>query len=56
MLMCVIIQNICNLLYKKDWGTNVPLLLAPAEGLGSSGPAGDPLGPAVGLWPLAIKL
>ena len=30
-------------------GAKAPLLLAPAEGLGPSGPAGGPSGPVVGL-------
>ena len=38
------------------WGANVPLLLAPAEGLCPSGPSGGPLGPAVGLRPPALEL
>ena len=51
-------------------GANAPLLLAPAEGLGPSGPpggpsgptggplgpAGGPSGPAVGLRPPALEL
>ena len=48
---------------QKVRGANAPLLLAPAEGLGPSGPTGGPLGPAggpsgpaVGLRPPALEL
>ena len=37
-------------------GATAPLLLAPAEGLGPSGPTRGPLGPAVGLRPPALEL
>ena len=36
-------------------GANPALLLAPAEGLGPSNPAGGRLGPAMGLWPPALE-
>ena len=39
----------------KVWGSNPPLLLAPAEGLGPSDPAGGCSGPAMGLWPPALE-
>ena len=49
-------ENIYNLFCTFVRQEVLPLLLAPAEGLGSSGPPGGPLGPAVGLWPPALEL
>ena len=39
----------CTFVRREVPGANAPLLLAPAEGLG-------PSGPAVGLWPPALEL
>ena len=45
-------ENILKIL--EVWGTNLPFLLAPDEGLGPSGPAGIPFWPSS--WPLARAL
>ena len=45
-------ENILKIL--EVWGTNLPFLLAPDEGLGPSGPAGIPFWPSS--WPLAPGL
>ena len=45
-----------NIYILEVWGANPPLLLAPAEGLGPSDPAGGRSGPGVGLWPQTLQL